>query len=122
MGKTGVFGVLANGHGPVVWFGADMDSNAVRVATGLPDASIAKQRLADRNEVDVMHACVHDAHVRRGCFGLAKAVVALKADSAFFETRLRTECSHRATAGRRDLERAGAQGGLHVDKWVHGAD
>ena len=63
MGKTGVFGVLANGHGPVVWFGADMDSNAVRVATGLPDASIAKQRLADRNEVDVMHACVHDAHV-----------------------------------------------------------
>ena len=70
-----------------------------------------------------MHACVHDAHVRRECFGLAKAVVALKADSAFFETRLRTECSRRATARRRDLERAWrAQVGLHVDNWAHGAD
>jgi len=73
MGKTGVFGALANGHGPVVWFGADMDSNSVRVATG--------------------------------------------------QTRLRTGCSYRATAGRRDLERAWrAPGGLHVDNWAHGAD
>ena len=44
IGKTGVVGVMANGPGPTVWFRADMDSNAVREATGLPYAAIAKQR------------------------------------------------------------------------------
>ena len=63
IGKTGVVGVLKNGAGPTVWFRADMDSNSVREATGLPYAATAKQRLADGSEIDVMHACGHDAHV-----------------------------------------------------------
>lgn len=63
IGKTGVVGILKNGPGPTVWFRADMDSNGVREATGLPYAATAKQRLPDGSEVDVMHACGHDAHV-----------------------------------------------------------
>ena len=63
IGKTGVVGVLKNGPGPTVWFRADMDSNAVREATGLPWAATKPQRLADGTEIDVMHACGHDAHV-----------------------------------------------------------
>jgi amidohydrolase len=77
--KTGVVGVLANGPGPTVWFRADMDANAVRESTGLPYAPKAKQRLADGGEVDVMHACGHDAHVT-WLLGLARAMVTLKAD------------------------------------------
>jgi amidohydrolase len=79
IGKTGVVGVLKNGPGPTVWFRADMDSNAVREATGLPYAATAKQRLADGSEIDVMHACGHDAHVT-WMLGMAKTLVALKAD------------------------------------------
>ena len=41
IGKTGVVGVLKNGAGPTVWFRADMDSNSVREATGLPYAATA---------------------------------------------------------------------------------
>jgi amidohydrolase len=79
IGKTGVVGVLKNGAGPTVWFRADMDSNSVREATGLPWAATERQRLADGTEIDVMHACGHDAHVT-WLLGLARAMVALKAD------------------------------------------
>lgn len=80
IGKTGVVGVLVNGPGPTVWFRADMDANpGVRETTGLPYAASAKQRLADGTEIDVMHACGHDAHVT-WMLGLAKAMVAMKAD------------------------------------------
>jgi amidohydrolase len=79
IGKTGVVGVMANGPGPVVWFRADMDSNAVREATGLPYAATAKQRLDDGSEIDVMHACGHDAHVT-WLLGLAKAMANLKSE------------------------------------------
>jgi hippurate hydrolase len=79
IGKTGVVGVLRNGPGPTVWFRADMDSNSVREATGLPYAATAKQRLADGSEIDVMHACGHDAHVT-WLLGLAKVMVGLKSD------------------------------------------
>jgi amidohydrolase len=77
IGKTGVVGVMKNGAGPTVWFRADMDSNSVREATGLPYAATGKQRLSDGSEIDVMHACGHDAHVT-WLLGLAKAMVALK--------------------------------------------
>lgn len=77
VGKTGVVGVLKNGPGPTVWFRADMDANSVREATGLPYASTAKQRLADGSEIDVMHACGHDAHVT-WMLGMAKALVTTK--------------------------------------------
>jgi amidohydrolase len=79
IGKTGVVGVLKNGPGATVWFRADMDSNAVRETTGLPYAAAAKQRLVDGSEIDVMHACGHDAHVT-WLLGLAKIMVAAKAD------------------------------------------
>jgi hippurate hydrolase len=79
IGRTGVVGVLANGPGPVVWFRADMDSNAVRETTGLPYAARTKQRLADGSEIDVMHACGHDAHVT-WMLGLAKVMAAMRAD------------------------------------------
>ncbi|MDT3272847.1 hypothetical protein Q4Q54_05025 [Shewanella sp. SP2S2-4] len=63
IGKTGVVGVLKNGSGPTVWFRADMDANSVKEATGLSYAAKNKQRLPDGSEIDVMHACGHDAHV-----------------------------------------------------------
>jgi amidohydrolase len=79
IGKTGVVGVLRNGPGPTVWFRADMDANAVKETTGLPYAAKGRQRLADGSEIDVMHACGHDAHVT-WLIGLARAMVALKSD------------------------------------------
>jgi amidohydrolase len=79
IGKTGVVGVLKNGPGPTLWFRADMDSNSVHEATGLPYAATAKQKLADGSEIDVMHACGHDAHVT-WLLGLAKAMASLKSD------------------------------------------
>jgi len=79
IGQTGVVGVLKNGPGPTIWFRADMDSNSVREATGLPYAATTKQRLIDGSEIDVMHACGHDAHVT-WLLGLAKTLASLKED------------------------------------------
>ena len=79
VGKTGVIGVLKNGPGPTLWFRADMDSNSVVEATGLPWAATKPQRLADGSEIPVMHACGHDAHVT-WALGLAKAMKDLRAD------------------------------------------
>lgn len=63
VGKTGVVGVLkGNVEGPVVALRADMDALPVKEETGLPYASQAKGVFHGR-EVDVMHACGHDAHV-----------------------------------------------------------
>lgn len=83
IGKTGVAGVMENGPGPIVMFRADMDCNAVEEATGLPYAS--KKRVTRMSpdgrpeEVPVMHACGHDAHVT-WLIGLAKAMAANKSD------------------------------------------
>jgi hippurate hydrolase len=79
VGKTGVVGVFRNGPGPTLWFRADMDSNSVLEATGLPWAATQPQRLADGSEVPVMHACGHDAHTT-WLLGLAKAMKTLKSD------------------------------------------
>ncbi len=80
IGRTGVVGVLKNGPGPTLWFRADMDANGgVREATGLPWAATKPQALADGSEVDVMHACGHDAHVT-WLLGLASAMTKLKAE------------------------------------------
>ena len=62
MGRTGVVAVL-NGTkpGPVVALRADMDALPVKEPDGLPFVSKAKSKYLGR-EVDVMHACGHDAH------------------------------------------------------------
>jgi amidohydrolase len=60
--KTGIVALLRGGKpGPVVALRADMDALPVKEPTGLPFASQAKGKYLGR-EVDVMHACGHDAH------------------------------------------------------------
>jgi hippurate hydrolase len=63
IGSTGVIGILTNGYGPVVLMRADMDALPVEEATGLSYASTDHATDRDGNEVPVMHACGHDAHV-----------------------------------------------------------
>ncbi len=77
IGKTGVVGIYKNGPGPTLWFRADMDANAVKESPTLPYAATRPQKLADGSEINVMHACGHDAHVT-WMLGLAKAMVTLK--------------------------------------------
>jgi hippurate hydrolase len=62
VGGTGVVAVLRNGDGPTVALRADMDALPVREQTGLPYASEAVAKDAHGRDVDVMHACGHDAH------------------------------------------------------------
>src|SRR5215475_12660944 len=60
--RTGVVAILRGGKpGPVVGLRADMDALPVKEPEGLPFASKAKGKYLGR-EVDVMHACGHDAH------------------------------------------------------------
>ncbi|MDQ3017760.1 MAG: M20/M25/M40 family metallo-hydrolase, partial [Bacteroidota bacterium] len=60
---TGVVGILKGAKpGPVVALRADMDGLPVKERVDLPFASKAKGEYQGK-EVDVMHACGHDAHV-----------------------------------------------------------
>lgn len=62
VGVTGVVATLKGAKpGPVVALRADMDALPVKEPAGLPFASKAKGKYLGR-EVDVMHACGHDAH------------------------------------------------------------
>jgi amidohydrolase len=62
VGRTGIVALLSGGRpGPVVALRADMDALPVKEPEGLPFASKAKGKYLGR-EVDVMHACGHDAH------------------------------------------------------------
>jgi amidohydrolase len=62
VGRTGVSAIRKGGRpGPVVALRADMDALPVKEPEGLPFASKAKGKYLGR-EVDVMHACGHDAH------------------------------------------------------------
>ena len=59
---TGVVGILrGNSAGPVVALRADMDALPVKERVNLPFASKTKGEYLGE-EVDVMHACGHDAH------------------------------------------------------------
>ncbi|PPR17731.1 MAG: N-acyl-L-amino acid amidohydrolase, partial [Alphaproteobacteria bacterium MarineAlpha9_Bin7] len=60
---TGVVGLLHGGHpGEVVALRADMDALPVTEETGLPFASKVRT-IYNEQDVGVMHACGHDAHV-----------------------------------------------------------
>lgn len=60
--RTGVVAVLKGAlPGPTVALRADMDALPVKEVSDLPFASKAKGTYLDK-EVDVMHACGHDAH------------------------------------------------------------
>ena len=62
IGKTGVVGILRGAKpGRTVALRADMDALPVKEPAGLPFASRARG-IYHGNEVDVMHACGHDAH------------------------------------------------------------
>lgn len=79
--KTGVVAILKGGKpGPVIALRADMDALPVTEATGIPFASTQK---ADYNgqQVGVMHACGHDAHVAM-LMGTAEVLVAMQKDIA----------------------------------------
>ena len=60
---TGVVGYIEGGlEGPTIALRADMDALPVEEKTGLPYASTARATYLGNN-VGVMHACGHDAHV-----------------------------------------------------------
>ena len=62
VGRTGVVGILRGGKpGRTVALRADMDALPVKEPEGLPFASKARG-VYHGTEVDVMHACGHDAH------------------------------------------------------------
>ena len=74
IGKTGVVGILKNGEGPVVMYRAELDCNAVKEVTSLPYASTKTMINSDGQEVPVMHACGHDAHIA-WMLGIARIMV-----------------------------------------------
>lgn len=74
---TGVVGILRGGlPGPVVALRADMDALPVKERVDLPFASKAKGEYLGE-EVDVMHACGHDAHMAI-LMGAAEILTSLK--------------------------------------------
>jgi amidohydrolase len=74
---TGVIGILRGGlPGPVVALRADMDALPVKERVDLPFASKAKGEYLGE-EVDVMHACGHDAHMAI-LMGAAEILTSLK--------------------------------------------
>ncbi len=76
--KTGVVGVLRGGlPGPVIALRADMDGLPVKEMVDLPFKSQARSTYNGEN-VDVMHACGHDAHTAM-LMGVAEILTGLKA-------------------------------------------
>jgi amidohydrolase len=74
---TGVVGVLRGGSpGKVVALRADMDALPVTERTGLPFASRVKSTY-NGQEVGVMHACAHDAHMAI-LMGVAEILAVMK--------------------------------------------
>jgi amidohydrolase len=79
--KTGVVGLLRGGKpGKVVALRADIDALPVTEMLDLPFKSVAKSTY-NGQEVGVMHACGHDAHVAM-LMGAAEVLAGLKAQIA----------------------------------------
>lgn len=79
VGGTGVVAVLRNGSGPTVMIRADMDGLPLQEASGLANASTARQTDSDGTEKPVMHACGHDVHIT-ALVGTARQMIERKAD------------------------------------------
>lgn len=79
VGGTGVVAVLRNGAGPTVMIRADMDGLPLLEASGLANASAARQIDSDGTEKPVMHACGHDVHIT-ALVGTARQMAARKAN------------------------------------------
>lgn len=76
---TGVVGLLEGGRpGPVVALRADMDGLPVVERTGLPFAS-RERSTYEGQDVGVMHACGHDAHVAI-LMGAAEVLAGMRAE------------------------------------------
>ena len=78
---TGVVAIIEGGKpGPLVAIRTDMDGLPVTEQTGLPFASTARSEY-NGQEVGVMHACGHDAHMAM-VLGAAQVLNAVKKDLA----------------------------------------
>ena len=73
----GVVGLMKNGDGPVVLVRTDLDALPVQEETGLPYASKVTAKNEKGDEVHVMHACGHDAHVSI-LIGVARSLAKMK--------------------------------------------
>src|SRR2546421_4047402 len=73
----GVVGLMKNGDAPVVLVRTDLDALPVQEETGLPYASTVVSKNEKGDEVHVMHACGHDAHVSI-LIGVARSLAKLK--------------------------------------------
>lgn len=79
--KTGVVGLLKGAKpGPVIALRADMDALPVTERTPVPFASKVKTTY-NGQQVGVMHACGHDAHVAM-LMGVAEILASMKKDLA----------------------------------------
>src|SRR2546421_3327387 len=73
----GVVGVMKNGDGPVVLVRTDLDALPVQEETGLPYASTVVTKNEKGDDVHVMHACGHDAHISM-IIGVARSLAKRK--------------------------------------------
>jgi hippurate hydrolase len=77
IGGTGIVAILKNGPGPMVMVRADMDGLPVVEMSGLKNASKAKMKDWNGEEVGVMHACGHDVHIT-SLVGTARYMASIK--------------------------------------------
>src|SRR5437762_13980413 len=73
----GVVGLMKDGNGPVVLVRTDLDALPVQEETGLPYASTVVTKNEKGDDVHVMHACGHDAHISM-IIGVARALAKTK--------------------------------------------
>jgi amidohydrolase len=63
VGGTGIVAILKNGPGTVIMLRTELDALPVEEKTGLPYASKVHTKNDAGQDVPVMHACGHDAHM-----------------------------------------------------------
>ena len=127
--KTGVVGILKGGKpGPVVALRADMDALPVTERNNLPYKSTATTEYNGQN-VGVMHACGHDAHVAM-LMGTAEVLAGMQKDLAgtvVFLFQPAEEGPPEGEAGgaplmvkegAMDNPKVDAVFGMHIESWI----